>query len=326
MKPRSKLIAKFLCGLLAAAWQITALSQAWPAKTVRIIAPTEVGTPTDVVMRGIASSLQQSLGQSIFVENLPQSFAIIGMQACVNAAADGYTFCGPSSSAITLNPLLYRNINYDPVKQLAPVINLGTIKACIVVHPSVPANNIAELVALAKAKPNGIDWGSWGNGSFSHLYWAWVENTSGARFLHVPYKTPSQATVALMAGEVKVMFNTPALMGPLVKAGKLKAVAVTGSVRSEHLPGVASFKEQNLDLDYLGWIGLFAPAATRREVVTRMNLEVNKLLKDSSFVETIMKRSSVDPVGGTPEDFAAFTKADRETAQALVRLANIKPE
>jgi tripartite-type tricarboxylate transporter receptor subunit TctC len=304
----------------------TASGQSWPAKTVRIIVPSEVGTPTDVVMRGIASSLQQSLGQAVFVDNRPQAFGIVGMEACVKAEPDGYSLCGPSSSAVNLNPFLYRNLQYETPRQLTPVINLGTIKACIVVHPSVPASTMHELVALARQKPDGINWGSWGSGSFSHLYWAWTEETLRTQFHHVPYKTPGQVTAALLSGEVQVLLNTPALMGPLVKAGKLRAIAVTGTARSEYLPGTASFKEQGLDLDYLGWIGLFAPVGTPREVVTKVNAEVNRFLKNPNFVETIMRRSSVDPIGGTPEEFAAFVKADRETAEALVKLAKIKPE
>jgi tripartite-type tricarboxylate transporter receptor subunit TctC len=315
-----------LAAALAALVSLPAAGQAWPSKPVRIIGPTEVGTPTDVVIRGVATSLAQTLGQPFYVENRPQAFGIIGMEACVKAAPDGYSMCGVSSSAVNLNPFLYKNISYDPPKQLAPLVNMGTIKACIVVHPSVPASNMAELIALAKAKPNAIDWGSWGNGSFPHLYWAWVESTTGARFNHVPYKTPGQVTAGLLAGEVQVLLNTPALMGPLVKAGKLKAVAVTGTQRSEFLPGVPSFKEQGLDLDYLGWIGLFVPTGTPRDIVGKLNGEINRLIKDPGWAEKILRRSSVDPVGGTPEEFAAFLKADRETAHLLVKMAKIQPE
>jgi tripartite-type tricarboxylate transporter receptor subunit TctC len=302
------------------------VAQSFPWKPVKLLSPSEVGAPPDLMARAISPFLAQTLGQPFVVENRPGANGIVGMEACAKSAADGHTLCVTAGAHVSLNPFLYSKLPYDPPRDFAPIIRVGTINACIVVNASVPAKSMHELIDLARAKPGAIEWGAWGNGSFSQLYLAWVQHTAGVSFHHVPYKTPGQAANALLSGDVQVLLYTPSRIAPLVKAGKVKAIAITGTQRSADLPGVPSFKEQGLDLDYLGWVGIFAPTGTPRNVIQRLNAEVGRLVADSSFADKFMKPASVDAGGGSPEQFEAFLKADRATSELLVRLANAREE
>jgi tripartite-type tricarboxylate transporter receptor subunit TctC len=313
---------------LGAAVQVPGLAQAqaWPAKPVRILVSSGPIGPSDVLARGMAQALPQVLGQSFVVENRPGAGGLIGTDAAAKAAPDGYTLLMTVSAPITLNPYFYSKLPYDPVRDFAPVALAGVINAVFVAHPSVTVNTLPELIALTKSRPDTIRYGSWGIGSFPDLYRAWLEKEQGAQFQHIPYKEISQVLGAVVTGDIQVLLNTPGLMTPLVKAGKLKVLAAIGTRRLPQFPEAPSFKELGYDLDFLGWTGAFAPAGTPRDIVSRLNKEMNQLLTEPGFVGKYMTAQSMDPRPGTPEEFGAFIRKDLETAGRLAKLAGVKPE
>lgn len=306
-------------------FSIAVSAQSWPARPIQLMQPLGVGSPGDIVSRAIAQSLSQSFGQPMVVENKVGANGILGMEACARAPADGYTVCVPSFSQMTMNPVLYSKLPYDPLKDFAPVVLIGAINSSIVVHVSVPVNSVRELIDYAKTRPGALNWGSWGVGSFPHLYMAWLQSVSATSYTHVPYKSIGQAVGAVAAGEVQVLLNTPGLMAPLVKAGKIRALAVVGHRRSPHMD-VPTLKEAGFEPPIISWVGVTLPVGTPREVVMRYNGEINKLLADTKFVERVLWPVSIDAVGGTPEEFAAFLKKDRELTERVAKLAEIKRE
>ena len=306
-------------------FSVAVSAQSWPARPIQLLQPLGVGSPGDIVSRAIAQSLSQSFGQPMVVENKVGANGILGMEACARAPADGYTVCVPSFSQMTMNPVLYSKLPYDPLKDFAPVVLIGAINSSIVVHVSVPVNSVRELIDYAKTRPGALNWGSWGVGSFPHLYMAWLQSVSATSYTHVPYKSIGQAVTAVAAGEVQVLLNTPGLMAPLVKAGKIRALAVVGHRRSPHMD-VPTLKEAGFEPPIISWVGVTLPVGTPREVVMRYNGEINKLLADTKFVERVLWPVSIDAVGGTPEEFAAFLKKDRELAERVAKLAEIKRE
>jgi tripartite-type tricarboxylate transporter receptor subunit TctC len=302
------------------------LAQNYPAKPVKFIINSGPGGPSDFVARGMSQLLPQTMGQPFVTENRAGAAGIIGADAAAKSAPDGYTLLMTVSAPISLNPYFYTTLPYDPLKDFAPISLVSAITAIYVAHPSLPANTMPELIALAKSKPDGVLYGSWGVGSFPDLYRAWIENQFGVKFRHIPYKEANQVTAAVLSGEVQVLLNPPGLMAPYVKAGKLKTIATIGPKRSMHLPEAPSFAELGYPLDFLGWVGSFAPAATPKDVVQRLNAEMSKLISDPAFVAKYLTPQSMDPRGGTPEEFAAFLRSDRETAGKLAKLAGVKPE
>jgi tripartite-type tricarboxylate transporter receptor subunit TctC len=298
----------------------------YPSKPIRLIEPGGPGSMTDATARGVATPLSQILGQQVVIDGRTGANGILAMEACVKAPPDGYTFCLPNNSQISINPLVYASLPYDPVRDLVPVIHIANNYGAIVVHSSVPANSMRELIEYAKANPGKVNWATWGPSSFANLTLAWVQNNTGAPFYHVPYKTPMQALQSVVAGDAQVTQNNPQIAMPMIKAGKIKVLVLAGHKRFALLPDVPSFVEAGFDLDYPGWYGMFAPAGTPKPIVQRLNSEVGKLIADPKFAEKFLTPFASSPVGGTPEEFAAFLEKDRETAAKLARIANLKPQ
>ena len=322
---------KLLRTLLAALLSLGALApqvfaQPYPSKPIRVLIPSDAATPPDILMRAMAPALQQSLGQPFVIENRAGANGIIGMEAVAKSPADGYTICITPGAPVSLNPYFYTKLPYEPLKDLAPVINVGVIAASILVSASTPVKSMKELVDTLKAKPQSLSWATWGPGSFSDLYRAWAENALGVQFLEVPYKTPNQAFNAVLTGESHVMLNASGLLPAHVQAGKIRAIATIGPARYKTLPDVPSFAELGYDLDFRGWVGVFAPAGTPREVVNKLNAEFNKVIAQPAFIEKYFVPASVELRGGTPEQFATFLKADRELAGKLVKLTKVTPQ
>ena len=226
-----------------------ALAQAYPAKPVLVIAPIVAGGPYDVVARGLLQAMAGSLGQGFVMDNRPGANGIVGMDACAHAAPDGYTLCYVNNSMISLNPFVYLKLPYDPVKDLAPVFQMGFLSGVIAGHPSLPGG-MREVLELARQKPNTLAFSSLGVGSSQHLYIEWLRAKAGAGFLHVPYKGAPPATAAVGSGEVQLTANAIGAMSALFQAGKLKPLVVTSPARSPYLPNVPSFGELGIDLDY----------------------------------------------------------------------------
>jgi tripartite-type tricarboxylate transporter receptor subunit TctC len=295
----------------------------YPSRPIKIIQPLGIGTPADIFSRAIGQQLSEKFGQAVIVENKVGANGVIGMDACAKAPPDGYTICIPSFSQVSLNPVVYPNIPYEPLRDFSPVVFVGLITSSISVSSTLPVNNLKELIELAKAKPDMINWSSWGIGSFSHLHLAWLESTTGAKFKHIPYKTIDQALTATLAGETQVFMNTPGLVQPHVKSGKLKTLAIAGPKRSPLLPDVPTLKEQGFNAEFVSWIGVTVPVGTPKEIIQKLNIEMNKSISDPKFVEKVLTPISVEAVGGTPEEFGSFMKLDREVATKLAKIAKI---
>ncbi len=300
-------------------------AQTYPAKPLRIIVPSGIGGPADTSARAFAQALTPNLGQPVVVENRGGADGVIGIDACAKAAPDGYTLCITQAAPITTLPFLNSKLPYDPPRDLAPVILIGTTAGgAIVVPSSVSANSMRELVALAKANPGKLNWGSWGNASNSYLHFSWLQKTAGVSFTHVPYKTPDLAVTAVVAGEIQVLLNTPSVLAPHIKSGKIKALGLSSNTRSPEMPGVPTLKEQGFDLAFVGWNGVFVPAGTPAPIIRRLNAEFNTLIADANFANRFLKTFSVEAIGGSSEDFANFLKNFREMTGQLIKGADIR--
>ena len=303
-------------------------AQTYPAKAVRVVLPQPAGSgPSDVSARAIAQELAQVLGQPFVIENRAGANGLIGAQAVAKSAPDGYTLCITSASVISLNPFMYPDMPYDPPRDFAPVIMIGFAHQALVANPSVPANNLRELLEVARAKPGAITWGSFGPGSPSHLYIEWLKNVKGVTFYNVPYKTAGQALQGALGGQVDLAFFALGGAVPLVRAGKLKALAVGGDSRNSALPGVPSMKESGIELHLRNWYGMFAPAATSRDIVQRLNAAVAKILAEPKMQDFLATKAGLGvepPAGGSTEAFDAFLKIDRENYRDIVRITGAK--
>ena len=312
--------ALMLTGLLALP---AAQAQSWPTKPIRIISPHPPGGPGDIPFRGIAQYLGPKYGQPFVIENLPGANAVIGAEMCAKAAPDGYTFCGTNNGTISINPLAYPNLPYDPLKDFIGIINIGEIESVLIAHPSFPANTIEELFAMAKAKPDSISWSTIGVGSGSHLTLEWLR-TRGVPFLHVPFKGGEAAMNAVVGGQVNISMNAAGRTAPMIRAGKLKAIAVSGDRPSQFVPGVRSLGEAGYKVDTGIWIGMFAPAAVPRALVVRLNADINGLLKNKDYVAKFVSTQGMVPVGGSVDEFNAYLKKERAFYEKLVKDTGVK--
>ena len=319
-----KIAALLLCALCLAG---AAHGQSYPAKPVKVIVPSGAGGPNDTTMRGLAQALAEALGQPFVVENRGGAEGMIGTEACVKSAPDGYTLCSTAINVVTFTPVLRSKLPYEPLRDLSPIALQGYLDAAIVVHPSVPAHSIAELVELAKSKPGTITWATFGPNTSSFYYMEWLRLTRGAAFLHVPYKTSAQANTAVVAGEVQVNLHGAGLVVPLVRSGKLRVLAITGDKRLAILPEAPSFKEAGMDLPVRTWYGLFGPAGLPKDVVQRLNVETVRISAQPAFIEKFLTAIGMSPPGNlSPEEFAAFLKRDRERFTELAKTLNLQKE
>lgn len=315
-----------LLGALAAA---PAYSQGYPSKPVRVIEPHPAGSILDNLARAYTQVLSQALGQPFVIENRVGGDGIIGAEACARAAPDGYTLCITDSLVISVNPVIRARLPYDPRRDFAPVGQFGSLTSVLIVQPSLPVNSVSELVELARSKPGAITWGSWGLNSLSHLYIEWLKKVKGVSFYDVPYKGAIQAAQALLGGQVQVALWGVATVAPLAKSGKVKPLAVTGDTRIAIMPELPTFKEAGIDLVLRAWFGMFAPAGTPAAVVQRLNREIARAVSDAQFREKFLTSqgfAASPPVGGTPEQFAAFLATEREMYESVVKLTGVKEE
>ena len=287
-----------------------AVAQAWPAKPIRIVVPFPAGGSTDIVGRLLADKLSQSLGQAVVVDNRAGAGGTTGSDVAAKSAPDGYTFLLGTSSTHAIAPALYPKLAYDPVKDFAPVSLVGTATILMVVHPSVPAKSVADFVALAKAKPGSMLFGSTGNGSVSHLTAEYFKSLAGIDMQHVPYKGDAPMTLDLVAGRVQVAFGTAVAFLPQVQGGKLNALAVTDARPSPVAPQLPTVAASGLPgFEVLQWFGLLAPTGTPREIVARVNADVGKALQLPD-VQDKLKGLGMQIVGGPPEQFGGFMRAE----------------
>ncbi|HEX5129547.1 MAG TPA: tripartite tricarboxylate transporter substrate binding protein [Usitatibacter sp.] len=309
---------KALAALLLAAVPLAAHAQSWPDRPVKIVVPFGPGGFTDVAARILQKELGASLGQPVVIENKPGAGSTIGTAEVANAKPDGYTLVMVSTTHV-ISPHLYKQIPYDPIKNFTPVMKLAEGPYVLVVHPSLPAKNVAELIALAKSQPGVIDYASSGNGSAQHLVGALFSSSAGVKLNHVPYKGSNQAMNDVIAGNVKVSFVGVPNALPNLANGKLRALAVSTAKRYGELPDVPTIAEAGVPgYDATVWLGLLAPAGTPREVVQKINAEIGKVLSTPD-AKKLMASAGVDVSTAGPDEFARLLASELDRWGKVVR-------
>jgi tripartite-type tricarboxylate transporter receptor subunit TctC len=295
---------------LAALSMCGAAAQNYPSKPVRLVVPFPAGGSTDIVGRIVGQKLGESLGHQVIIDNRGGAGGTIGSDLVAKSAPDGYTLLLGTSSTHSIAPSLYAKLSYDPVKDFAPVTLICTATILLALHPSVPANTVKELIALAKKHPRELSFASGGNGSISHLVGEQFKAMAGVDMIHVPYKGDTPALVDLVSGQVSLEFGTAVAFLPYVKSGKLKALAVTNPKRSAIVPSVPTVTESGLPgFEALQWFGVFAPAATPKEIIARLHSDIVKALQNPDVRDKFVALGT-DIVAGPPEQFAAFQKSE----------------
>lgn len=318
-------IAALCAGVAAASLAAVAstMAQTYPAQPIRVLIGFGPGSAADILARLVGKQMEVGLGQPIVVENRPGNSSMIAAETVVRAPADGYTLF-MATIANTLNPAETKS-NFNLGRDLAPVVLLGTVPNVLVAHPSVPANNLQELIALAKSKPDTLTFGSSGYATASYMAAELFNAKAGTQIVAVPYQGGSnQAVSDLLSGRITLMFNVAATLAPHVEAGKLKAFAVAQSKRASIMPDVPTLSEAGMSGYDAGiWIGLLAPAATPPAIIEKLSAAANEAL-NSEAVRTALKQQGTDPVGGTPKEFADFIRADIEKWVAVLALSGPK--
>jgi tripartite-type tricarboxylate transporter receptor subunit TctC len=311
--------------LTAALAPSTGVAADYPTKPIRLIVPLTAGGPTDILARIIGAPLGTALGQQVIVDNRPGAGGNIGADLAAKSPPDGYTLFMGTSGPLSINSTLYPRLPYDPIKDFAPVLLTASAPFVIIVHPSVKATTVKELIALAKAKPGSLNYGSV-PGSASHLSTELFKMTAGIDIVHIPYKGAAPATTDVMAGQIQLSFaSTPGSI-PVVKSGKVRALAVTSAKRVTKLPEVPTVAEAALPgYEASVWYGVVAPARTPREIVQRLNTEIARIVADPAHREKMIA-GDFEPTSGTPAEFAAFIKSETVKWGKVVKASGAKGE
>ncbi len=317
-------VAAATCALAAAipATIPAVWAQAWPARPVNLIVPFPAGGTTDVLARALGQELSKSLGQPVVVENRPGAGATLGADHVAKAKPDGYTLL-MGAVHHTIATSVYRRLGYDFQKDLAPITVVAVVPNVLVVHPQVPAKTVQELLAQARAQPGKLAYGSNGAGTGQHLIGAQFESMGGVQLLHVPYKGSGPLTTDLLGGQIAMSFDTVTPVLPHIKAGKLRALAVTTARRSVALPDVPTLDEAGLKgFDMGTWFGVLAPASTPREVLARLGADMNRIIESPQFRRK-MEEIGAEPIGGSPEQMARQIRDDTDRFARLVKDAKV---
>jgi hypothetical protein len=321
----SALTGTALAGLLPLASSPAHAQGSWPSKPIRLVVPYPPGGGTDVVSRLIAEPLSQALGQSVIIDNRGGANGIPGCQFVAAAPADGHTILLVLPGQMAVNPALYKDLPYNPVRDFAPIIQLTSFEVALAVNPSVAARNVNELVALAKSKPRGLTLASAGTGSAGHMAAIWFSMKTGVEWLHVPYKGAGPAFTDLIGGQVDLTFATTLSTLPHVRSGKLRALGVTGAKRSAAAPDIPAIAESIPSYEFTQWHGLVAPARTPPEIVARLNAEIGKILQSAQVKEKLASLGS-EVRGGSSADFAKTIQADIVRYADVVKVSGMTPD
>ncbi|HEV7802721.1 MAG TPA: tripartite tricarboxylate transporter substrate binding protein [Burkholderiales bacterium] len=304
----------------------TAATKTYPTRPIRLIVPQSPGGPSDTIARVAAQKLGDLLGQPVVADNRAGAAGNVGCELAAKAAPDGYTLLLGPPGCLTINPSLYEKLAFDPLRDFAPITQLTSGPEMLVVHPSVAAQSVKELVALAKAKPGAFNFASGGAGTPNHLASELFKNAAGLQMVHVPYKGTGPALTAVMSGQVQMMMAglPPAL--PQVKAGKLRALGVTSAKRSRVVPEIPTIAESGFPgFDIVSWHSILAPAKTPRPIVMLLNAELVKMLAQPDVKERFASLG-LDTVGSTPEEFREHLKRETANFSKLIKTAGIKPD
>jgi tripartite-type tricarboxylate transporter receptor subunit TctC len=319
-------LTRSLCALaLGLAFAGGALAQAWPSKPVKLIVPYPPGGPTDIVARVIAQKLQTQTGQPFIIDNRPGAGGNTGAEAVARSAPDGYTLL-VATTAHAINPSLFKNMGYQFGKDFAPISQLTSGPLVVVVNPALPAQNITELIALAKAKPAEMNFASSGNGQSTHLSAELFNSMAGTQIRHVPYKGSAPALADTMGGQTQLMFDTMLSAMPLVKSGKLRALAVTSAQRSPAAPDLPTIAESGLPgYEAIAWNGLLAPVGTPKDVVAKLSAELRTALSQPDVRERF-DAQGFSAAWNTPEAFTTFIGTEIDKWARVVKVSGATVE
>lgn len=304
----------------------TATAQSYPTRAPHLVVPFTPGGSSDVLARGIGQSLGRAWNQPVVIENIPGAGGSVGAEKVARASADGYTLLMGHIGTLAVNPSLYPKLGYDPLRSFAPVAWVARVPNVLVVHDSVPARTLGELIALAKARPGQLAYGSGGNGSAAHITMEYLKLQTGTSFLHIPYRGTAPSVTDLLAGQLQLLFTgAPALL-PHIKAGKIRALAVSSPHRIALLPNVPTVAEsgvsgtQGFEADQ--WYGVVAPAGTPPEIVSMLNQQINRSL-DSAEVRTRLSAEGAEATPATPQAFGQLIASEIKRWERVIKAAHI---
>jgi tripartite-type tricarboxylate transporter receptor subunit TctC len=316
--------AAFVAALMAPSFAAAQSAGSYPDRPIKFVVPVSAGGTTDIMARVLAARLSAAWGQPVIVENKPGGSGIAAAESVARARPDGYTLFMGTIGTLSVNQSLFPKLSYDSMRDFAPVTLVAVAPIVLVINPKVPARNVAELVALAKSKPGSLNYSTSGNGASPHLAAELFKSLAGIDVVHVPYNGGGPSIAAVISGDVHMMFDNVFTALPHVKDGRLRALAVASRERSKSMPDVPTMAEAGLPgHEIAGWVGLVAPAATPGEIVRKLSSE---LARQMALPEVREKFVGADPVGNTPEEFAAFLRAEIAKWGKLIRESNIRPE
>jgi tripartite-type tricarboxylate transporter receptor subunit TctC len=316
------LVTTIFFAICSATTSIGSFAQSYPSKPIKFIVPYPPGGPLDTVARLTGQRLSERLGQPVIVENKAGAGGNLGADFVAKSAADGYTILMGAVATHAINPTLYKKMPYDAQKDFVAVTLLVSTPNVLVVNPSVKATTVKEFIALAKAEPNKLNFGSGSNGSAGHLAGELFKSMAGVEMTHVPYKGGAPATTDLLAGQIQLMFDNLANAMPNIKSGKLRALAVTTEKRSAFASDLPTIAESGLaGFDICTWFGVFAPAGTPKEIVTKLNEEFNRAIRESAIKEKLdaMGAEAAGTISTTPEAFTSYIKSEATKYAAVIK-------
>jgi tripartite-type tricarboxylate transporter receptor subunit TctC len=318
--------ARALAACLVALGAAGALAQPYPSKPIRLIVPFPPGGSTDIFARPIAQKLSEALKQQVIVDNRGGAGGTIGADAAAKSPPDGYTLLMGHIGTLAVAPSIYPNLSYDPVKSFTPVSMVATVANVLVVNPSLPANNVAELIAYARANPGKLSYGSGGNGSAAHIALELFKQRTGTEIVHVPYRGTSPSVTDVIGGQVAMtMTGVPPVL-PFVQSGRLKALGVSSRQRVEALPNVPTIAEAGVkDFEATQWYGIVAPAGTPQPIVARLNAELRAILQSAEMRERLKTLGAV-PAPSTPEEFGRHIASEIVRWRAVIQGTHIKAD
>jgi len=316
------LLRCLVLALACAAMPLAATAQMYPAKPVRLMVPFPPGGATDIIGRLVAAKMQEVWGQPVVVENKPGAGTVVGTDYITKSAPDGHTL-GMVVTAFVINPSLRKDLPYDTLKDLAPVTHVSVQHLVMAAHPSLAANSIAELIALAKRNPGKLAYATPGSGTAMHLSVELLKTTAGIDLVHVPYKGGTPAQQDVVAGHVPILMDVLYAVTPLIKSGKIKVLALLSPQRAPESPEYPAVAETVPGVSALSIVGIVAPGATPRELVRRISADIARAVKSSDLTEH-MKQQGMEPVGSTPEQFDALIRSEIEKWAKVVKLSGAK--
>jgi tripartite-type tricarboxylate transporter receptor subunit TctC len=304
-----------------------AQAQTYPSKPIHVVVPYAAGGITDIVARALGKRLSEAWKQQVVIENKPTGAGIVGVNEVARAAPDGYTLLVAADAAFVTAPHTYAKLPYDPLKDFEPITGLGISPQALIVHPSVPVKTFAELIALGKAKPGELNYGTFGVGTSGHLNIVAIEGATGAKFTPIHYRGATPALTDTIGGHIQMMIVSIGLVTQAWQAGQLKVLGFGSTARIDRFPDVPTLAESGLPGYEAGsWYGLVAPKDTPREIVDKLNAETRRIFDDAAFRDKVLAPSFIYSIAGSPEAFAARIRADTDKWGKVIRDAGIKAE